>query len=46
MHIGHNNIQHHYTMGNQQLIATEEQRDQLIFYNKRPHVAETNREKL
>ena len=27
MHIGHNNIQHNYTMTNQQLIATEEQRD-------------------
>ena len=27
MHIGHNNIQHNYTMGNQQLIATEGQRD-------------------
>ena len=27
MHIGHNNIQHNYTMANQQLIATEEQRD-------------------
>ena len=27
MHIGSNNIQHNYTMGNQQLIATEEQRD-------------------
>ena len=26
MHIGHNNIQHNYTMTNQQLIATEEQR--------------------
>ena len=26
MHIGHNNIQHNYTMANQQLIATEEQR--------------------
>ena len=22
MHIGHNNIQHNYTMANQQLIAT------------------------
>ena len=27
MHIGNNNIQHNYTMANQQLIATEEQRD-------------------
>ena len=27
MHIGHNNIQHNYTMANQQLIATEEQYD-------------------
>ena len=27
MHIGHNNIQHNYTMANQQLIAAEEQRD-------------------
>ena len=27
MHIGHNNIHHNYTMANQQLIATEEQRD-------------------
>ena len=27
MHIGHNNTQHIYTMTNQQLIATEEQRD-------------------
>ena len=27
MHIGHNNIQHIYTMANQQLIATEEQCD-------------------
>ena len=27
MHIGHNNIQHNYTMANQQLTATEEQRD-------------------
>ena len=27
MHIGHNNIQHNYTMANQQLIATEEQHD-------------------
>ena len=30
MHIGHNNIQHNYTVVNQQLIATEEQRDQGI----------------
>ena len=30
MHIGHNNIQHNYTMANQQLIATEKQRDLLI----------------
>ena len=27
MHIGHNNIQHNYTMENQQLLATENQRD-------------------
>ena len=27
MHIGHNNIQHNYTMVNHQLVATEEQRD-------------------
>ena len=27
MHIGHNNIQHNYTIENQQLIATEEQQD-------------------
>ena len=27
MHVGHNNIQHKYTMSNQQLIATEEQSD-------------------
>ena len=27
MHIGHNNFQHNYTMANQQLIATEEQRN-------------------
>ena len=27
MHVGHNNIQHNYTMANQQLITTEEQRD-------------------
>ena len=27
MHIGQNNIQHNYTMANQQLVATEEQRD-------------------
>ena len=27
MHIGHNTIQHNYTMENQQLIATEEQHD-------------------
>ena len=27
MHIGHDNIQHNYTMVNQQLLATEEQRD-------------------
>ena len=27
MHIGHNNIQHNYTMANQQLTAAEEQRD-------------------
>ena len=27
MHIGHNNMQHDYTMSNQQLVATEEQRD-------------------
>ena len=27
MHIGHNTILHNYTMANQQLIATEEQRD-------------------
>ena len=28
MHIGHNNIQRNYsTMGNQQLVASEEQRD-------------------
>ena len=27
IHIGHNNIQQNYTMANQQLIATEEQRD-------------------
>ena len=26
MHIGHSNIQYNYTMANQQLIATEEQR--------------------
>ena len=30
MHIGHNNIQHNYTMVNQQLIATEEQRNLVI----------------
>ena len=28
MHIGHNSIQHNYTMVNHQLIATEEQWDQ------------------
>ena len=27
MHIGHNNIQHNYTMANQQLIAKEKHRD-------------------
>ena len=27
VHIGHNNIQHNYTMANQQLITTEEQYD-------------------
>ena len=27
LHIGHNNIQHNYTMANQQPIATEEQRN-------------------
>ena len=27
MHIGHNNIQYNYTMANQQLLATQEQRD-------------------
>ena len=27
MHIGHNNIQHNYTVANQQLIATDRQQD-------------------
>ena len=27
MHIGHNKIQHNFTMANQQLTATEEQLD-------------------
>ena len=34
MQIGHNNIQHNYTMANQQLIATEEQRDLVITITK------------
>ena len=34
MHIDHNNIQHNYTMANQQLLATEEQRDLRITITK------------
>ena len=34
MHIGHNNIQHNDTMENQQLIATEEQRNLGITINR------------
>ena len=45
--IGHNNIQHNYTMANQQLITIEEQRDLgITIYKKRHQVAETNRKKL
>ena len=44
MHIGHNNIQHNYTMANQQLIATEEQRD--LGITIKPQVPETTRRKL